>query len=738
MRKNTTINKKLPLQNNKTAKPKKYTLASITKAFCGLTMTGILILTIVSAIQVDGLLREELRIRIGDVVNMMAQKVDGDLHSQVRTVNDDKSAAFIKLKNDLVAMRQHGTEIANAYTMRILDNGETAFIVDGSEKDQNATGDIYPKESTSKAFTSAFNATPDKVAVYVEPEIYTDDWGTWLSAYAPIFTSSGKLDGIVGIDVSAKSIREHEIKYLITIMIASILVVILTLPFVFRLMNFIRTMTTELEQANQNFRRLLDNSGQGFLSFGANLLIDNEYSRACEMMLGEIPVGKNATDLFFPTDKSKADLFSLIIASVLNETEESVRENMLSLLPAEIQYGERVLKTEYKMLEHNKFMVILTDITQERHIATMLEKERQHLELIVMAVSDSRNFFDIIDGFRVFLAQLPSELLKKIPPHNLTKELYREIHTYKGLLNQFSFPNTPKVLHNIESDLSNLLALGNTLKSSQIAAAISPSVLQISFDEDLAILTDALGEDFFINGERIFLTCIQALQIEKWAKQLLRGETIDTSAKEIRIFLNDISVLRKVSFESVLMGFDGLVRQTAKKMEKEVVPVMVINVENVAIDLRTYQPFLRSLIHVFRNAVVHGIESPEERWEVDKEPVGMITCHIFQEQNAIKLTIADDGAGINLNLLRERVVAEGIHTVDEIASVSDDDMMQFIFMDTISTLCEVTELAGRGVGLSAVLNETHNLGGEVKVKTVIGQGTEFLFTLPLIMKKNLE
>ncbi len=490
-----------------------------------------------------------------------------------------------------------------------------------------------------------------------------------------------------------------------------------------------KMLTAEFEQAPEDFKHLLDNSAQGFLSFGANLIINDQYSRACETMLGESPAKKNASDVFFSDDKSKADLFRLIISSVLDETEESVRENMLSLLPTEMQHGELVLKTEYKMLEHNKFMVILTNITQERHIATMLEIERKNLQFVVMAVSDSRNFFDIIDGFRTFIAQLPQEL---------TKELYREIHTYKGLLNQFCFPNTPPFLHEVENDLSELLTHNDALKAKHIAEIILPNTLKIPFEKDLAILTDALGSDFLMNDENIFLTGSLALQIEKLAMCLLRGEMIDTSTPEIRRLLKEMCTLRKVSLKSMLMSFDGLVQQAAKTIEKQVAPLLIIDDEHVTIDWRTYQPFIRSLVHVFRNAVVHGIESPEERLEIEKEENGTITCHISQENNVILLTIFDDGAGINLNALRERIAAVGIHTVDEIAAMSDDEVTQFIFVDNISTRRDVTELAGRGVGLAAVLNEVHNLGGEVRVKTAVGQGTQFLFRLPLILSKNLE
>lgn len=710
---------------------KKYTVASITYALCGLTTLGILILTVVTSIQVNGFLREELHLRISDVVTMMAKNIDGNSHKQIQTLGDEKTPVFEKLKNTLWDMRENGTEIANAYTMRKLENGNYVFIVDGSAKDQNAIGDIYPLESVSETLTKALNATPQTVEKYVEPEIYTDNWGVWLSAYAPIFTDDGKNDGVVGIDISAKSIHEHQIEYLLTIFLASLFVILITLPFVFKLMNFIRSMNAEVEQANKDFRALLDNSGQGFLSFGADLIIDEQYSLACETMLWEKPSGQNVAAVFFHDDETKEELFRSVISSVLEEEDEFVRENMLSLLPSEIERDYITLKVEYKMLENDTFMVILTDITEERRIAAMLEKQRLHLELIVIAVSDSRNFFDIVNAFKDFLTQLPKMLDAKTTPQILVKELYREIHTHKGSLNQFSFPNTPKLLHEIESELSKLISKGEQLTQPEIANTISQEKLQAAFDNDLAIITGKLGADFMTNGENIVLSCHQARQMEKIAIKLLRGESLDVSVKTIRSILDDMSKLRKVTFKDVLRGFDGLVQQAAERMEKEVAPIVIKGGSDIWIDPHHYQYFLRSLVHIFRNTVAHGIETPEARWEAEKDEVGKITCYVAIVGNAIKLTIADDGAGINLEALRKKVVKEGIYTQEEAEAFSDEEVAKFIFMDNVSTQQEVSELAGRGVGLAAVQNEAQNLGGRVTVKTVAGQGTQFIFTLPI-------
>jgi len=486
------------------------------------------------------------------------------------------------------------------------------------------------------------------------------------------------------------------------------------------------------EARREQVTSLLDNSGQGFLSFGSDLVVDAECSRACEAMLGQSPAGRDAADVFFHDDVTKGDLFCTTISAVLAESDACIRESMLSLLPTEILRDEVLLKAEYKTLDNGKFMVVLTDITAERRMAAMLESERRRLELIVMAVSDNRNFFDTINGFREFLGRdLPRLLRETAAPQVTLKELYREIHTYKGLLNQFSFPSTPGALHEIESGLSNALTRGDSLTAQKITDLVSPEALQLPFHKDLAVLSDALGEEFLAHGESFILSEGQALQLEKLAMRLLRGETIDTSVAEIRSLLDEVSTLRKVSFRDMLIGFDGLVRQAAERMEKQVAPIVVKGGTDVWIDPHAYRPFLRSLAHVFRNAVAHGIETPEARWKAKKAEVGKITCSVTVEDGSIKLSIADDGGGIDLDALRQCAVAAGIYGASELLTVSDDEIAGLIFMDNISTQQEVTVLAGRGVGLAAVFNETKNMRGEVVVQTVVGQGTEFLITLPL-------
>ncbi|MDD1607160.1 MAG: adenylate/guanylate cyclase domain-containing protein [Methylococcaceae bacterium] len=234
--------------------PRKYTLRfTLTSAFCGLTLLGSLFLSLVTSHEVGSFIREQLRLRLTDVVNIMASQIDGDLHSQVQTIADQKSKAFTQLQSKLLEMRKRGTEIDNVYTMRKTNTGQVMFVVDVSEKNLSPTGEIY--SNPTDTLKDALNAPAGTKIAYSEPEPTADNWGIWLSAYAPIFTTSGQLDGIVGVDVSAKNLLEHERNYKITVYALSTAVVLMMLPLGFFIAHRIRRplaqLTIEMEKVRK-------------------------------------------------------------------------------------------------------------------------------------------------------------------------------------------------------------------------------------------------------------------------------------------------------------------------------------------------------------------------------------------------------------------------------------------------------------------------------------------------------
>lgn len=466
---------------------------------------------------------------------------------------------------------------------------------------------------------------------------------------------------------------------------------------------------------------LLDNSGEGFLSFGRDLRVDRDYSRACEMMLGATPSGKDIGSLLFADDPDAARLMRDTMEAALDADDADIRACMVSLLPGEIARNGRRLAVRYRYISREKFMIVLSDVTEQRHVAELLEIEQRHLKFVVLAVSDSANFFEAIDSFRLFLAAPPAAQRAS------TKAVYREVHTFKGLFNQFSFPRTPKVLHEIETRLAHVIE-GAPADTAGGLSEDEMAQLREAFSADLNVLGEALGKDFLEQGRSLVLSQAQAQQLEGLARSLLKGEAVNTALHDVRQLLGDILRLRKVRLADALRMHERLVVQVAQRLEKKVAPLVVEGGDDIWVNPQAYRPFLQSLGHVFRNAVTHGIEAPEIRWENDKDETGHIRCRIRTEAGKIHLDIADDGGGLDLAALRARAVADGSAGTQD---MDDAAVADLIFADSVSTQAEVTDLAGRGMGLAAVKAETERLGGSVTVRTRAGAGMELRFTLPL-------
>ncbi|MFZ2540608.1 MAG: Hpt domain-containing protein, partial [Gallionella sp.] len=187
--------------------------------------------------------------------------------------------------------------------------------------------------------------------------------------------------------------------------------------------------------------------------------------------------------------------------------------------------------------------------------------------------------------------------------------------------------------------------------------------------------------------------------------------------------------VRMVSFNSIVDRLYRIVRQTGKELNKRA------NLELQGIDLELDRSVLEKMVapfeHLLRNSMVHGLESDQVRTLAGKNPIGEIRLNVRHEGNQVLFTLSDDGGGLNYQKLRDQAIARGVF--QEGAEVSDDQLGQLIFLSGLSTASEITEIAGRGVGMDVVRSEITALGGTIDVKSKRGQGTQFNIRLPLTL-----
>jgi chemosensory pili system protein ChpA (sensor histidine kinase/response regulator) len=202
-----------------------------------------------------------------------------------------------------------------------------------------------------------------------------------------------------------------------------------------------------------------------------------------------------------------------------------------------------------------------------------------------------------------------------------------------------------------------------------------------------------------------------------------------TQARLNRDLQQDLMRVRMVPFASLAERLHRVVRQTAKELGKRA--NLDIHAAQVELDRSVLERMTAPLEHMLRNAVIHGIEAPEERSRMGKAAIGEIRLDVSQEANEVVLALADDGAGLDIERIRRRALSMGL--THERAALSEAEIADFIFIPGVTTAHEVSAVAGRGVGMDVARSETASLGGRIELSFERGRGTRFVIYLPLTL-----
>ncbi|MCM3123291.1 MULTISPECIES: chemotaxis protein CheA [unclassified Mesobacillus] len=223
-------------------------------------------------------------------------------------------------------------------------------------------------------------------------------------------------------------------------------------------------------------------------------------------------------------------------------------------------------------------------------------------------------------------------------------------------------------------------------------------------------------------------------RLEQISKELENGELTETVERMSRIsgdLQNIILNMRMVQVETVFNRFPRMIRQLARDLNKK------INLEIVGaeteLDRTVIDEIGDPLVHLLRNSVDHGIESPEARRAKGKNEEGTVVLRAFHSGNHVFIEIEDDGAGINKDKVLQKAISKGIITEQSAAGFTDKQAFELILSSGFSTAETISDISGRGVGLDVVKNTIESLGGSISIDSKENQGTIFSIQLPLTL-----
>ena len=336
------------------------------------------------------------------------------------------------------------------------------------------------------------------------------------------------------------------------------------------------------------------------------------------------------------------------------------------------------------------------------------------------------------DSIRVSTEKL-DEVINTASELSVTRILFQDEINYIHRL----IRDIKKVLQRVqESDYSNILnrvALSNEQLISELEEYFSNN--KIKYDKDkLDIMVKKFYNELKSESDRSELSISEEMTLlliaatEHKSTTLKNVENLELLTTRLQ---SGVMNFRMIPLNSLFERFPTLVRDVARQIGKKV--KLEISGGDTELDRAIINQLSDPMLHILRNSVDHGVETPEDRLAAGKQDTGKISLRSFYQGSNAIIEIKDDGRGINRDAVLKKAIEKGLVSPEEISSLSDKQIYEFIFAPGFSTAASVTELSGRGVGMDVVMASIKELQGFVDIDSEKGKGTTISLKIPLTL-----
>lgn len=401
-----------------------------------------------------------------------------------------------------------------------------------------------------------------------------------------------------------------------------------------------------------------------------------------------------------------------------------------------------VIDHENKVLE--KLLVVIEDVTRQRELEQKMEelnvKHQENLELISQIINIDP---DEVTNFVYDSSQLLSDAQKIVEgdscDHEFVNELFRTFYTLKGSSGQFQFKALQDMAHQVEdhlrryrNDIYNLdEGIISEVKNS--IADVRNYIARIKDirtklggkNETLRQKADRDTNTIMVSARDIDDLRIQCESILVKCKNMINDKNL---IDEMAHFHDALSDLKRMKLSFFLSSLESLAQNSSQKVGKKVTISIAID---IGIEIEIVRTIHQCFIHLINNAIDHGIELPEERLKAGKIENGVILISGKRENNSYIISFEDDGKGVDLTAVKEKIKSMYSVKDEEIQKLSLDQLYAYVFRPGFTTRSTVTLLSGRGVGMDFVSHTLSKLGGDVKIKSEEGKGTMVTLIIPV-------
>lgn len=474
--------------------------------------------------------------------------------------------------------------------------------------------------------------------------------------------------------------------------------------------DMVKQRTAELREALDLNKTMMNSVSQGFLMFDRELNVLPTYSKAAESILERNLENTTMLKLLEKEDKdgNLKDFLDLVF------DEAFPFEDMIQEVPKNLSYeNDKHVELEYFPVRDeeeklNYVVSIATDKTLELKYRKELEDSSAFVNMVLKAVKDRKRFVGFITNTKEKL-----EHARTNPGIFNNDELFRFVHTLKGNSGIYHMKGVHEICSEFEEHIKKLE--GDWKEDMPCADYVKGLLSELrqtieATSDILGVSPETLEADLVISPDRL-----------RTRLAFLKDSGKLNELKELELLLSYALMGEEVP------KIESMVSEVAQKVGK---PAPQLRFDGPDVYMRENQWLIISeqLVHLIRNSLDHGIESPSARVEKGKPEAGRIGISWGSQDNTFFLSVKDDGAGINVEGLKKKLLELGALTEEEFDT---DKAGEYLFFDRVTTKQEVSDISGQGVGLASVRSEIVKMGGDIHVDFKVGAGTAFTITLPV-------
>ena len=491
--------------------------------------------------------------------------------------------------------------------------------------------------------------------------------------------------------------------------------------------------TAELRQKNNDIANMMANMHQGLFTITAGGLIHPEYAAYLETIFETDRIAdRNFADLLFSNTTAGSDSVDQNITGVdaiVGEDEMMYDFNSHCLMTEMVikmdEDREKILELDWDPIisesgEVDKLMVTVRDVTELKALEAEAEGQKRELAIIgeILAV-DAAKFSDFLKSGEGFLAEC-----RQLIEANTTKDLdvianlFRSMHTVKGNARTYGLSQVTDIVHEVESTYDDLR------KNEDVQWNQDSLLEELSGAEDILskyamVFREKLGRD----GEAASGISLDPERVSTWLENIRSLTESDMNQNVKGVVSEAYNMLMSMEaqpLETVISDVIESANSLADQLGKGK-PQVKINDANILIKSHASSTLNNIFMHVFRNAMDHGIEGIDERLEKGKPESGTISLDVIPDDQGANLAIKDDGRGIAISRIYKMAIEKGIYQESD-PKPSAAEIANLIFSSGFSTADEVTDVSGRGVGMDAVKGFLEKEGGSIEV--ILASGNE--------------